>query len=553
MLLVLLPLLAYLQYTWLGKVSEGEREQMQASLRRAADEFRNDFDREISGVYSSFQPRPPLPGTSREDYVESYFQWVKTARYPRLVNDVLLAEKSGAMPRIQRLNPATMRFERVEWPASLANLKAALAVEPERSSEPNDVFVWYLPRPIDPDIPALFIPVLQPAFERQEPSYLVLTLNLDCIQKEILPSLAGLLSSDYNVKVIDSNNPAKVIFRTGPTITGNENGDVRANLFTLRPPDILGARSGAIPAAGQRGIRNEIFSFRVFRGAGGEDSAAWQLVLTHRSGSVDAAVAQARRRNLAISSGILLLLAVSVAMIVISTGRAQRLARQQMEFVSGVSHELRTPLAVICSAGENLADGLVSDPEHARTYGRLVRDEGRRLRGMIEQVLDFAGIRSGRRIYNLRPTNPGEVINEALAAFNLQIQDLGFVIESQTAGDVPQIMADKPALIRAVQNLIGNALKYGGASRWIGIRAASAPNGVEIAVEDRGPGIASDELQRIFEPFYRGREAVEAQISGSGLGLSLVKEIVEAHGGTVTVDSTAGRGSSFRIVLPLHV
>jgi two-component system phosphate regulon sensor histidine kinase PhoR len=284
-----------------------------------------------------------------------------------------------------------------------------------------------------------------------------------------------------------------------------------------------------------------------------EDSGAWQLVVTHRSGSVDAAVAQARRRNLLISSSILLLLAVSVAMIVISTGRAQRLARQQMEFVSAVSHELRTPLAVICSAGENLADGVVSEPEHARRYGTLVRDEGRRLTGMIEQVLDFAGISSGRKIYNLHPTDVRDVVSEALAAFSLQIQQCDFVVDVQTHDGIPPIIADKSALVRAVQNLIGNALKYSGAGRWIGVRMSATSDGVAITVEDRGPGIPSDELPHLFEPFYRGRTARESQISGSGLGLSLVKEIVDAHRGTVTVHSSVGQGSSFNIVLPANV
>jgi signal transduction histidine kinase len=169
----------------------------------------------------------------------------------------------------------------------------------------------------------------------------------------------------------------------------------------------------------------------------GDDAGAWQLVVTHRSGSVDTAVAKARVRNLAISFGILLVLAFSIAMIVVSTGRAQRLAQQQMEFASAVSHELRTPLAVICSAGENLADGLVTGPEHAQIYGTLVRDEGRRLSRMIEQVLDFAGIQSGHKIYNLRPTSVSEVVRQALAACNAQIEQLGFVIDLQISENLP--------------------------------------------------------------------------------------------------------------------
>ncbi len=429
-----------------------------------------------------------------------------------------------------------------------------------------DVFVGYLPPPIDADIPALFIPILHPPFEPSE--FLVLMLKLDCIQNEILPSLAQTLSADYTVKVIDRNDPSKVIFQTGPPLAGDEidrTADVTTNLFSIRPPHLMAAKAGAMPLIGKKpGLHKDIFSVRVFRNLSvsrpfaaavrldGEPSA-WQLAITHRSGSVAAAVAQARQRNLAISSGILLLLAVSIGMIVISTERARRLAQQQMEFTSTVSHELRTPLAVICAAGENLADGLINDPERAQRYGALVRDEGRRLTEMIEQVLDFAGIRSGRKIYNLRPMDLREVLSEAIDSFRLQAQELGFVIDRYDAEELPQIMADKAAIVRAVQNLIGNALKYSSDGRWIGVRSESVSGGVSVTVEDRGRGIPSDELRHIFEPFYRGRDAVAAQIKGSGLGLSLVKEILESHGGTVTVTSSPGKGSSFRIVIPTDV
>jgi signal transduction histidine kinase len=563
-MLLLLPLLAWLQYQWLGKVSEGERQQMQENLRRSADQFRFDFDRQISSVYSSFHPRPPLPGATREDYVDSYFRWLAVASHPRLINEVFFAEASDGQPRLERLNPAARRFEAAEWPAKLSDLKAGLRAVRAGPGRLPGAFLKFLAPPVDADIPALFIPVLQDAPEDPKPSYVVLTLSLECIRQEILPALSRFLPPEYSIRVINSKEPDRVIFEAGPPVTANLGGDVRTDLFALRLPDVFGIKVPPIASAAlPHEVRSEVLSVRVFRGFSvgapaahipiGDDSGAWQLVVTHRSGSVDAAVAQTRGRNLAISFGILLVLAFSIAMIVVSTGRAQRLARQQMEFVSAVSHELRTPLAVICSAGENLADGLVTGPEHAQIYGTLVRDEGRRLSGMIEQVLDFAGIQSGRKFYNLRPTSVDEVVRQALAACKAQIAQLGFVIDLQISENLPQIQADKAALVRAVQNLIGNALKYSAHSRWIGIRAFAAAHVLSLVVEDHGSGIPEDELGHIFEPFYRGRGATDSQISGSGLGLSLVKNIVEAHGGTVAITSTAGRGSVFQINLPADV
>ena len=141
------------------------------------------------------------------------------------------------------------------------------------------------------------------------------------------------------------------------------------------------------------------------RAAGRAPSAhkrsSWTLAARHREGPLDAVVSQLRRRNLAISFGILLLLGAGMAFALVSARRAERLAQLQLDFVAGVSHELRTPLAVIRQAGDNMAEGVVSTPEQVREYGRVIRDEGRRLTGMVEHSLDFARSRSGKREYHV--------------------------------------------------------------------------------------------------------------------------------------------------------
>jgi signal transduction histidine kinase len=222
-----------------------------------------------------------------------------------------------------------------------------------------------------------------------------------------------------------------------------------------------------------------------------------------------------------------------------------------MEFVSAVSHELRTPLAVICSAGENLADGVVRDPDRLKSYGKVVRDEGRRLTEMVEQVLSFAGLQSGLKRQTFVPVNLAEITDRALSTFEIPIRENGFTVERRIPEDVPAVMGEPVSLTRALHNLLSNAIKYGGDKRWIGLSIFTEGPWVKLAVQDHGPGIPAVELSHIFEPFYRGRSAVEAQIHGSGLGLSLVKQAVEQHNGVIHVSSNPGSGSTFCIALPV--
>lgn len=279
------------------------------------------------------------------------------------------------------------------------------------------------------------------------------------------------------------------------------------------------------------------------------------LIVRHRQGSLEEVVAAHQTRNLAVSFGVLFLLCVSMGTILVSTRRAQRSAKSQMDFVAGVSHELRTPLAVICSAAENLADGVVASKEQVAQYGTLIREEGRRLTGMIEQTLQFAAGQSNRQTYDLKPQQVADIVQTVLRQSAPTIQAADCQVEQNVAANLPDIIVDRAALSQSLQNLIGNAVKYGGGSRWLGVRAETgdSPMGgseVRISVEDKGFGISPAELTHIFDPFFRGKEATSRQIHGTGLGLSLARDAVTAMGGRLSVKSKAGEGSTFTIHLP---
>jgi signal transduction histidine kinase len=234
-----------------------------------------------------------------------------------------------------------------------------------------------------------------------------------------------------------------------------------------------------------------------------------------------------------------------------SARQSQELARQQLEFVAGVSHELRTPLAVIRSAGDNLAEGVVHDEVQVRKYGALVRDEGRRLTGMVEQILELSGIHSGQRALQVAPVALAGLIDGVLTAAGASIRDAGIRVDVSIPPDLPPVAGDAAGLTRVFHNLIENAVKYGAGGSWIGIAAQCTASDVRVSIRDRGRGIAPADQPRVFDPFYRAADVVAAQIPGAGLGLSLVRRLVEAHGGRIGVTSTRGSGSEFVVHLPI--
>jgi signal transduction histidine kinase len=271
--------------------------------------------------------------------------------------------------------------------------------------------------------------------------------------------------------------------------------------------------------------------------------------------TADAAPRRAVRRQVMLFTGAYgVLLLVIIAGIVATwrlTRRETEMARLKSDFVANVSHDLKTPLSVIRMFGETLDMGRIPDEAGRREYYRVITRESERLSRLIDNVLDFSRIESGRQAYRMAPTAVEPLIRSTLEAFDHPLAQHGFKVDVDVAPDLPEALLDADAVGQALANLIDNAIKYSGAERALAVSARIADGRLAITVADRGLGIAPHEHARIFEKFYRvGRSDTQGR-RGSGVGLALVRHIAEAHGGDVTVDSAPGDGSRFTLRLPL--
>lgn len=234
-----------------------------------------------------------------------------------------------------------------------------------------------------------------------------------------------------------------------------------------------------------------------------------------------------------------------------SVNKQVALARLKSDFVSNVSHELRTPLALIRLYAETLELGRITTQDKKNEYYSIIRKESERLSSLINNILDFSRIEAGRKEYDFRETDIAELVRNTLDSYRYQIEQQGFALEEHIDPSIPAVKVDREAIARALVNLVNNALKYSDSEKFLAVKLYREQSVLKLEVSDRGIGIERNEQARIFEKFYRTCDPLVHNTKGSGLGLSLVRHITQAHGGGVEVESTPGRGSKFTVWLPL--
>ena len=422
----------------------------------------------------------------------------------------------------------------------------------------------------------------------------VVVLDTNYLTAKFLPRLLKIhlpgSSSSYDTLVVNkaAGTLSRIVFHTGPAASETEFGlpDGSTRLFALRldcflPPSstssvgisvtpILRTRNARSSGQGAPVVGSQVHIFTgldslsellapVPPNCGSpaqalRDSSAgsWELLVRSRTSSLDQSMATFRRRSLLLSGSVLLVLALGICMLVVLTERARALAEMQTEFVLGVSHELRTPVTVIRVAADNLKKGLVENSEQAHKYGEIIHTHASELSNMIEETLAYARMQSATLTRHRTLVAPEQMVRDALAGNESALRNAGIKVELDVEPCLPPVNADVRLTKRCLDTLIQNAIKYAGAGGWMAIRAKKVcrPEGmrVRISVEDRGPGISPADLPHVFEPFYRGKHGEASQVPGIGLGLTLVKCVAEAHGGTV--EAVSADGARFSIFLP---
>jgi signal transduction histidine kinase len=312
--------------------------------------------------------------------------------------------------------------------------------------------------------------------------------------------------------------------------------------WVLRGPDRRPIAASAPPPEGTASIT---------LGFGG-GFPPWVLELHQRDPSLLQGVFAPGRRvylfAFVLLAGILLFGLTLTARVV---SRELELARMKSDFVATVSHEFRSPLTAIRQLAAMLGSGQVPSEERRQRYYEVLLQESERLSHLVENVLEAARMDDRQGTLRLEPVDVRALVEEVTAAAQQRAGHEGFRVVVEVEGSLPPAWLDRETFARALGNLIDNAIKYSGASRNIMVRGFRENAHLVLSVRDWGAGLHRDEQEKVFERFYRGGDEMTRSVPGSGLGLTLVKKIVEAHGGVVRVESTLGQGSTFTIHLPI--
>jgi signal transduction histidine kinase len=545
---VVVCVLGLLQYRWTDEIGAGEQDRLKSVLTSSVRSFDQEFSYDFEHICESFEIDPEEPAsTIKSRIIRQYSDWLRTTSQANLLGGVMIwrADGKDGSP-LEVLDRHDREFAKTAWPPDFAPLYPSL--EKQFARLPvlmSGHAATYYPWTFYGDARALVRPIFKITSEVGESDmevrpigFLIVQIDSKFVTGHYFPELAGhdFQPSGFRVAVRTASAPHQAVYLSDASFP-----------VSTPSPD---AEINLIKSAGEEAERRGHPSI-----AAADPARGWELVAQHPAGSMEVAVARWRWENLAISLGLLAVLAASVALVFSVARKAERLGQFQMDFVAGISHELFTPLSVINSVVENLADGLADRPEKIQEYSDILRDQAGRTERLMEQIMLLASGRIDHPEITRHPIQIGGVVAQCVAASETALRGAGFTWNKWIEEDLPPIVADPVMVASCVENLVNNAIKYGRSNRWIAVRThvdkAGSRDELRISVEDRGIGIPSKDLRHVFDPFYRVPAVREARVRGTGLGLFLVKRMMEQMGGWVTVTSEVGRGSVFVLHFPV--
>jgi signal transduction histidine kinase len=558
-IVAVVTLLAYQQYRWIDKVAEVEEKTSREKLETSLKGFADDFDAEITRAHLVFVG---LEGPTRNDVLqkarERLLIFRRLSNYPALIGSIDAENGFPAPHTIEPGPPPTLIIPtpllravkhgiRMPFFGASTSVVADVGEGSQVGGQAEIRMGFGVPLQIQVILDEKYIH--------------------DALLPELLKRHLGANAEQHYDVFIRSVKDNGSILHWG---AGNKSPwESSMRVFAIRPDCLLG--QGDQPYLTKDSPTT--ISTGVFTGPRTISSrmvpdlpsllrrpASCNAVSNARAGlwlvsirarpSLREAIDSARRQNLAVSLGVVLVLGMAILALFISGHRARELAARHAQFAASVSHELRTPLSVISSASANLADGVIDAPDQVRQYGKMIRSHSEQLTGMIENALWFAQKNAGTNL-ETEKIAVEELISTAAATCSRVLQQSSVTLERDLEPGLPYIRGNRILLLHALQNLITNAASHGSSGGWVRVRAGRKEGKVVFTVEDRGQGISPEEVKRVFEPFYRGRAAKQTPQGGLGLGLTLVRKIVEAHGETIELRSRHTVGTTVSFTVPI--
>lgn len=598
----LLITVAILQYQWARELSASTEARIDTNLEALMTRWLLDLNDQLSAPCIALQVGPDAGERDGwSDYLDRYLSWrklsdVSTREYGsfQLVDDIYIWESSSeSLPRLWRFDLSRSKIAKSSVPDDLMPLLKRL--KGKSSSLLVAASAWQVdglatqgvgstPSALarrframsgwqfDPDLPAFVHPILhherpedsQTRVSRTAVDWIMILLNNSAIRNHLLPELAmrnfgGPNGLQYDLAVIAKAQSSTVLYSSDPRgVRDLSKFRTTMNVFDSTggdppPSPNTNAEWRSVRDATWRDVHASL-SFPVMQNNLAEYQG-WVLELQPKVDSGTTLANTFWRRSLILGGLLLLMLVANMILVILATQRADRFGRLQMEFIASVSHELRTPLAAIMSAGENLKDGFIPSQNSLAFYGSLITNKSRQLIQLVDRILLFASTLSGKTQYVVRPLAVADIFQAVRKETAALLEGLGYTVEQHVEPGLPPVQGDLSGIVACLQNFITNATKYGGKDRWIRLSAKRQELGkfeeVQISVEDHGQGIADSDLSHIFEAFYRSPSAVSSQIPGTGLGLAVAKNIAEALGGRISVQTEIGVGTTFVLHLPV--